>query len=65
MKTEKIKGTYTYNKHNSFYSFKSKKEVDKESLIKKINLIHKKKIGLKNVKPKNLSVLQKTIDDLN
>ena len=43
MKTEKIKGTYTYNKHNSFYSFKGKKEMDKEILIKKINLIHKKK----------------------
>ena len=65
MKTEKVKGTYTYNKHNSFYSFKSKKEMDKEGLIKKINSIHKKKIGLNNIKPKNLSVLQKTIDDLN
>ena len=65
MKKQKIEGELVYNKHNSFYSFKSKKEMDKEGLIKKINSIHKKKIGLNNIKPKNLSVLQKTIDDLN
>mgnify|MGYP001334537554 CR=1 FL=1 len=65
MKTEKLKSMYTYNKHNSFYSFKSKKKIDKESLIKKINFIYKNKIGLKNVKPENLEILKNTITDLN
>ena len=59
MKTEKIKGTYTYNKHNSFYSFKGKKEMDKEILIKKINLIHKKKNWIEKCKAKKFKCITK------
>jgi len=56
---------YTYNKHNSFFSFKGKKEVNEKDLITKINLLYNNKMGLNNVKKENLNLLNKVIADLN
>jgi len=59
------KTKYTYNKHNSFFSFKRKKEINEKDLIKKINLLYNNKTGLNNVKKENLNLLSKAIEDLN
>ena len=38
---------YTYNNHNSFFSFKGKKEVNEKDLITKINSLYNNKMGFK------------------
>ena len=58
--------SYTYNKHNSFFSFSSiNKNFDENKIIKKINFLYSKKIGINNVKKNDIKILDTTIKDLN
>ena len=43
------KTKYTYNKHNSFFSFKRKKEINEKDLIKKQTNMIRKESGI-NIK---------------
>ena len=58
--------SYTYNKHNSFFSFSSiNKEFNEDKITKKINSLYKNKIGLNKVKVNDVEILDKTVKDLN
>ena len=56
----------TYNKHNSFFSFSSiNKEFNEDKITKKINTLHKSKIGLERINAKDHSILDTAVNDLN
>ena len=56
----------TYNKHNSFFSFSSiNQEFNEDKITKKINTLHKNKIGLNKINLNDYSILDKAVKDLN
>ena len=56
----------TYNKHNSFFSFSSiNKEFNEDKITKKINNLHKNKIGLERINAKDHLILDTAVNDLN
>ena len=56
----------TYNKHNSFFSFSSiNQEFNEDKITKKINTLHKNKIGLNKINLNDHSILDKAVKDLN
>ena len=61
-----INKQYTYNKHNSFSLFSSiNKEFNEENITKKINTLHKNKIGLDSINVKDHLILETVVNDLN
>jgi len=57
---------YTYNKHNSFFSFSSiNKKFNESEIIKRINILYDNKVGLNNVKKTDIDILDTVIKDLN
>jgi len=57
---------YTYNKHNSFFSFSSiNKKFNESEIIKRINILYDNKVGLNNVKKNDIDILDAVIKDLN